>query len=471
MKTVTRVLSLLLVLGGATLLAPAQQQSSWTLRQQAVEHQPVTFNRDVVRILQNRCQTCHHAGDIAPFPLVTYQDTYKHRQAIRYNTENRIMPPWHAGPSCAEFQDNPSLTAEEIQTLATWVATGAPEGNPADMPPALQFSSGWPLGEPDLVFTMPQPVTPDFSNGDVYRCFVFPTNLDQDLFLGAVDIAPGSRKMVHHVLLYVDQTTKSEELDAGEPGPGYTCFGGPGFDFVWSLGGWAPGNSAKLLPDGIGLYLPKNSRIVMQVHYSARSGITEPDRTSIGLYRSQKPVQKRLLNLPVINQSFKIPPGESNYKVTANVPFVPLGVQLIGITPHMHLLGEKMKVTARINGKEVCLIDVPDWDFHHQRTYLYKEQIAMPFGSRVDLTAYYDNSAANPNQPNQPPKEVGWGENTTDEMCIAFLHFTLDAENLTGSFGQAATTIHSFEPFWEVNLLPVPRQPGPIKGPIRPHRH
>ena len=395
---------------------------------------PVTFTNQVVRILQARCQACHRPGGIAPFSLVSYGDAFVNRVNIVLQTSQREMPPWRVDSSCAGYEDDPSLTQAEIDTLARWVSAGAPQGDPRDLPEPRFFPDTWELGPPDQVLTMPEPMTPDFDDGDVYRCFVLPTDFPEDRFVSAVEVMPGSRRMVHHVILFVDAAGAARGLDEAEPGPGYTCFGGPGFDVSVtsaSLGGWVPGNRPRLLPDGVGMPLPRGSNVVMQVHYSERSGVQESDVSSVGLYFSRGSVRKRLLFAPVINQAFTIPAGAADHEVAASIPFLPFGVHVVNVTPHMHLLGRTMKVTATLpDGRQVCLVDVPDWDFHWQGTYTYETPVALPFGTRVDLSARYDNSAANPENPNSPPRDVRWGEGTTDEMCIAFLGVTLDAENL-----------------------------------------
>jgi hypothetical protein len=369
----------------------------------------VTFSNQVVRILQTHCQTCHRTGGIAPFPLVSYGDAFANRANIALQTSQGNMPPWHVDSSCARYADDPSLTAQEIETLSRWVSAGAPQGDPRDLPPERTFPDGWELGSPDRVLTMPEPMTPDFSNGDVYRCFVLPTGLSEDRFVSAAEVAPGVRQMVHHVLLFVDTGDTARQLDEREPGPGYTCFGGPGFDLSLTspgLGGWAPGNRPRPLPDGVGMSLPAGSTVVMQVHYSARSGIREPDRTSVGLHYVHPPVERRLPFLPVINLSFAIPAGAPDHEVTASIPFLPFALHVLNVTPHMHLLGRKMTVTATPpGGGQVCVVNVPDWDFHWQATYTYPP-IALPFGSRIDLSAHYDNSAENPENPHHPPQDV-----------------------------------------------------------------
>ena len=431
----------------------------------------ITFNRQVVRILQANCQKCHRDGGIAPFSLTTYADAFSKRAQISIAVSDRIMPPWHAAAGCAEYQNDPSLSTQDIATLRGWVNSGAPEGDPRDLPPPRNFTDGWELGQPDMVLTMPEPLRPDFSGGDVYRCFVLPTGLEQDRYVSAVEIAPGSRAMVHHVILFVDTSGISEQLDAQDPGPGYTCFGGPGFSMVSGLGAWAPGNTPSLLPDGIGMPLPRGSRVVMQVHYSALSQVTEPDRTSAGIYFARTAVRKRFLFAPVINTDFVIPAGASDHEVRASVPLIPLGIHVYSITPHMHLLGRKMNVRATLpDGTLRCLVDVPDWDFHWQRSYQFAQPVPLPFGSRVDLTARYDNSVNNPQNPNSPPREARWGEATTDEMCIAFLGFTLDAENLTTASGraEAAKVPH----FWEVDWpLPPRGDPETLVPQHWRHRH
>jgi hypothetical protein len=213
----------------------------------------VTFNNQVVRILQSRCQTCHHTGGIAPFPLVTYEDAHANRVNIVVQTSQRRMPPWHVDSSCAAYEDDPSLTTQEIETFARWVSAGAPRGDAADLPPPLTFPDGWQLGEPDEILTMSESFTPDYSEGDVYRCFVLPTGFAEDKFVSAVEVSPGVREMVHHVILFVDANGASPALDERDPGPGYPCFGGPGFEVSLTssgLGGWVPGNRPRRLPTG-----------------------------------------------------------------------------------------------------------------------------------------------------------------------------------------------------------------------------
>ena len=405
---------------------------AFAARQRAIRHpSPVsgpTFSNEVVRIFQQHCQSCHHEGDIAPFPLVSYEDAQPRAALIKFMTQSRQMPPWKPSNGCSDFADARRLSDAEIDTIAQWATAGAPEGNAADLPPPRDFSTGWILGQPDLVLAEAEAYTPP-PNTDTYRCFTIPTNLLANADVRAVDTHPGDRETVHHVISFIDTTGASVALDEADPGPGYTCFGGPGFDQLGgTLGGWAPGSRPLEMPDGVGLALPAASRVVMQVHYHPHHGTPAPDRTELGIYLAKEKPERTMFFIPLINQSFTIPPNDANYRVTAQLPIrTPFPLQLWFIAPHMHLLGRKMNVQMEpLDGPNQCLIDIQDWDFNWQGAYRYREPIAVPTGTQFSLTAYYDNSTSNPRNPNDPPKAVSWGEETTDEMCIAFLGLTLD---------------------------------------------
>lgn len=402
-------------------------------RERAVRPTVPTYSKEVSRIFQAHCDTCHHPGDIAPFSLMTYADAKPWAARIEFMTQTRQMPPWKPAAGCGDFAGARTMRQDEIDTIARWVGAGAPEGNPADLPPPLDFSSGWTLGTPDLVLSYPQSYTPPAS-GDVYRCFPLPTNLTSSEYVSAIDVHPGDRKTVHHVIAFIDPTGASQTLDDNDPGPGYTCFGGPGFAITDSssatLGGWAPGTIASPLPPQVAMSLPPASRVVLQVHYHAHDGNPSPDQTQIGIYFAKTKPQKLLRVLPLMNTTFTIPPNDPDYKVTAEFT-TPLDVHLWAVFPHMHLLGRRMNVEATLpNGQTQCLINIDDWDFNWQGMYLYRNPVAIPALTHFSLEAHFDNSSANARNPNNPPKPVSWGEQTTDEMCIAFVGFTVDFENL-----------------------------------------
>jgi mono/diheme cytochrome c family protein len=388
----------------------------------------LTFTKDVAPILFANCASCHRTGEVAPFNLTSYADTAKRAKTIASVVEKRVMPPWKAAPGPA-YVDECRLTDDQIGLIKQWAAEGAKEGNPADLPAMPKFPDGWRNGEPDLVIEMPEPYTVPAEGRDIYRNFVIPTGFTEDKWLAAVEIRPGNRRVVHHVLVHLDVSGKARELDAKDPGPGYRTGGGVGFPSAGQIGGWAPGNVARRSPDGIGVNVPKHSDIVIQVHYNL-NGKAETDRTKIGLYFAKGPVDKRARLFPLASR-ISIPAGDDNYRVTSSMP-VPSDVTLRSVMPHMHLLGREMKVFATLpDGTELPLVHVPDWDFNWQMGYAFKEPVKLPRGSKVTLEARYDNSDKNPRNPNSPPKSIRWGEQTTDEMCLAYLNFTVDSESLT----------------------------------------
>ena len=390
----------------------------------------ITYAHDVAPILQRQCQTCHRAGEIGPMALTNYTQAAAWRQDIKRYTTSRQMPPWKADPGAGDFQDARRLSDHEIATLAKWADAGAPEGDPKDLPPPPHFNEGWALGKPDMVLQPDRPYHVDADGPDVYRCFVIPTDFTQDRYVSAVDVQPGNRAVVHHVIAFIDGSGASAKLDGHEKEPGYTSFGGLHFMPTGALGGWAPGITPHYLPAGVATAVPRGARIVLQVHYH-KDGKAETDLSRVGVYFSKGPVTKTLHVIPLI-AGLHIPPGDSHYTVTTTSVPSPVGFHLIAITPHMHLLGRTMKVTATLpDGHQLPLVSVSDWDFNWQSIYFYKNPVALPVGTRATLTATYDNSVHNPRNPNSPPKLVTWGEQTTDEMCIAFLHYTLDREHLS----------------------------------------
>ena len=332
--------------------------------------------------------------------------------------------------SGVKFKDVRTLSEHDIAILAAWAEADAPEGNPADLPPPPKFADDWQLGTPDLVVDIGADFPVPASGDDIYRCFVVPTHLEKDQYVSAVEYRPGNRRVVHHILAFVDTSGKARERDQAEPGPGYTCFGGPGEPIHGGLGGWAPGNQASFLPDGIGRSLPRQSDIIVQVHYHPQ-GKAETDRSKIGLYFAKKPIKQVMHWGIVINPGLELPPGQSNIEVKAAWE-VPVDVTAHSVAPHMHLLGRDMQISVKFpDGHVQDLIKIPDWDFNWQYTYQFEKPLDIPKGSLVYLVSHYDNSEANPNNPHKPPKLVKWGEATTDEMCIGFLGLTKKGQDLT----------------------------------------
>ncbi len=290
-------------------------------------------------ILVAKCAGCHHAGEVAPFSLITYDDAAKRAKQLARVTGNRYMPPWKPAPGWGEFKDERGLTEAEIATFQKWFDAGAPRGDPKHAPPEAKFASGWQLGKPDLIVKMPEAYPIDASGDDVYRAFVIPLGFDTDRDVAAAEFHPGNPHIDHHALLYLDDKGKAREKDAADPGPGYKSFGGPGFIPAGGLGGWAPGATPRRLPDSVAYHVPKGSDLVMQMHYHP-SGKEESDQSEVGIYFSPKPAEKRAQSLMLMQRDLSIPANDSDFTVKSEFT-TPIDLELLGATPHMHLLGKE----------------------------------------------------------------------------------------------------------------------------------
>jgi peroxiredoxin len=391
-----------------------------------------TYSKDVVRILQRNCQDCHRRGQVGPFPLDTFDQTRKRAEDIAAVVEDRVMPPWKATRGVGvKFKHDRSLSDSEVATVRAWAEAGAPEGEPADLPAPRSFPKDWVLpGGPDLVLDIDADFEVPATGGDINRCFVVPTTLPKDMYISGIEYHPGNRRVVHHVIAYVDTSGEARKKDAADPGPGYQCFSGPGVEIHGDLGGWAPGNQPSILPDGIGRSLPKSADVIIQVHYHP-SGKVERDRTRIGIRFARQPVRQVLHWTGAANLEMKLLAGDSNAEVQAAWK-APVDVIAHAVSPHMHLLGKDMLMSVKFpDGRTQDLIRIDHWDFNWQVTYYLEQPLELPEGSVVKVVAHFDNSASNPRNPNKPPKDVAWGEATTDEMCIGFIALTKKGQDLT----------------------------------------
>ena len=398
----------------------------------------VTYARDIAPILNQNCVECHRSGAIGPMPLDTYERAVRWSKEIMRVTSERTMPPWKA-ESRGEFHDERRLTDGQIGLLASWANGGTPSGDLKTLAPLPAFPTGWTLGKPDAVFALPEAFAVPATGKDFYRCFVLPANLDADKWVSGVEYRPGNAGVVHHVSVFVDTSgaarrlAKAQGTDTGplisylNPTPG----NGPGFaPYAGSLGGWTPGHAPRKLPAGVALHLPKNADLVMEIHYHL-SGKPEKDKSQMGVYWAKEPVQKRLRVADISSATFSIPPGDANYLVEAS-GFVPENITVLSVTPHLHNLGKAMRVSATLpDGTFRLLVDVSRWDFAWQPSYRFVKPVQLPRGTRIDVSARFDNTKENPNNPHRPPIAVKWGESTDDEMCTAFLAYTADDEDLT----------------------------------------
>lgn len=435
----------------------------------------VDYCRHVAPLLAKHCQQCHRDQGSGPFALETYEQALVWCDDIREFTQNGQMPPWKPMEGHGDFKGSRAMSPDDIETIARWVDSGCAEGDRRHLPPAPDFVDGWTLGEPDLILSPEEDFELAADGEDVYRCFVIPTDFDTDRYVVALEVAPGNPRIVHHVIAFLDTSDRSTALDDQAAGPGYpTSQGYPGFLPAGGLGGWAPGNRPTPLPDGMAKVLPAGAKVVMQVHYH-KTGRVETDRTRLGLRFSRTTVKRAVRALPVMppgaRWNMRIPAGDDNFEVRAslNLPDDVLGV---AVTPHMHLLGKDMRLDATLpDGDVLPLLYVNRWDFNWQETYHYRDLVNLPRGTRLDLVAHYDNSADNPRNPNRPPRLVRWGEQTSEEMCIAFLEVAPRAEarspedlKLPSASQQLYFVLRSRLPISAPSNSPDSKDAGVVKG-------
>lgn len=383
--------------------------------------QTPTFNKDVAPILYQNCAICHRPGEVAPFSLLTYSDAAKRAKLLSTVTEKRYMPPWKAEHGYGEFANERRLTDEQIATIRAWADAGAPEGDPKDRPQPPAFADGWLGGQPDKVLTMPTKYSLAADGPDQFECFVLPLSLDRDAYVGGLEFRPGNRRVVHHALVFLDPNHAARKL--ASPDGSYPCFGGPQFQGNL-IGGWAPGAVPAANSEPGTRPIPGGSDLVIQIHYHP-SGKLEMDQSSVGIRLADRPGTQGRMAVLVVNRRIDIAPNDSHYLVKASLE-MPRDVELSGITPHAHYLCREMKITAHLpDGTEKPLIWIKDWDFNWQGSYRYAKPVSLPKGTRVELEYTYDNSEANPRNPAHPPVRVRWGEQTTNEMALAFLTVNL----------------------------------------------
>jgi len=370
----------------------------------------VTFTRDIAPILFQRCVECHRPGEIAPMSLMTYQEVRPWAKAIRERVVERSMPPWFADPHYGKFANDPSLSQNEIDTVVAWVNAGSPKGDDKDLPPAPRFTAGWTIGQPDVVLEMQEEYSIPAEGTIPYLYFTIPTNFTEDKWIQAMEIRPGNRTVVHHVIAFT-QDAGARATGEGEANRGRG-----------QLGGITPNKTGVVFSPGTARLIKKGSNIVFQMHYTTNGQATK-DRTKIGLVFAREPARKILVTGNALNSRFVIPPGESNYEVKASTTFNEDSL-LSSFMPHMHYRGKDFTYTAIYpDGRSEILLSVPKYDFNWQLTYILKEPLPMPKGTRLECVAHFDNSARNKFNPD-PTRAVRWGDQTWEEMMIGWFSST-----------------------------------------------
>jgi peroxiredoxin len=371
----------------------------------------VTYSKQIARIIQEKCQDCHHANTAAPFALTTYQDAVDWAAMMKEVILQRRMPPWHADGRYGDFSEERRLSPAEIDQVLAWINDGMPEGNAADLPRAIEYPDGWRIGEPDVVFEIPKEVTIPAKGTVPYIYFETPTNFKEDMYIQAAEARPGNRAVVHHIVLFYK-----------EPG------GRAGRLFENWIDGAAPGNIPMVLPEGIGRRIPAGATLVWQMHYTA-TGKEEKDRSKYAFRFCKTKPEREAKVAGIRNERLRIPPGDANYQVDSKKQF-PKDVLLYSFSPHMHVRGKDFEYRLVYpDGRKEILLSVPQYDFNWQSAYRLKSPKLVPAGSTIECTAHYDNSKGNPANPDAS-KTVGWGDQTWQEMMIGYVDYvSVDAND------------------------------------------
>ncbi len=363
----------------------------------------LTFHKDIEPIFQARCQSCHRPGEVAPMPLLKYQDARPWAKAIRAAVITGKMPPWSPDPHYGKFLNDLSLAPGEKEKIVSWVDAGAPEGKLSDTPAPRQFPEGWNIPQPDVVFELPEPYDVPASGTIDYKYIRVPTNFTEDKWVQIAEVRPGAPSVVHHAIVVMRA---------------------PGSRRDEYLAGYAPGMTPQIWKPGEARLIKAGSVLEFQMHY-ATNGTPARDRTRIGLIFAKEPVTEQVIGTQLTPQSLNIPPGDADYRVDAS-GLMGQEVKLVAIRAHMHLRGKSMQVRAVYpTGETEILLNVPKYDFNWQPYYYLETPKVLPKGTRLEATSYFDNSPNNRFNPD-PTAAVTWGPQSWDEMMIAWLDIAVD---------------------------------------------
>jgi hypothetical protein len=422
--------------------------------QQAPSASPAapTFSADVAPIFYAKCVTCHRPGEVAPMSLITFKDVRPWASSIRDKVTTRVMPPWHADRQYGSFRNEQSLTQAEIDTIVKWVNANAPEGDPSRMPALPKFPEGWQIGTPDVVFAMPTTYAIPATGEIAYQYFEVPTNFTEDRWMQAGEVRAGDRAHVHHIIVYVKEpnptprpsvmtnrpiTSAAPAAAVAPPAPrpaaarpqaGASPVARTGDQMLVN---WAVGEDAPVFLPGMAKRIPKGSSLVFQVHYTT-NGTPGSDQSRIGLIFAKEPPKHEVRTGMILNPLLAIPPGAANHEIAAEGTFTE-DVNVWSMHPHMHLRGKDMTYTATYpDGRSEIVLRVPKFDFGWQTDYWLAKPLVLPKGSKLHVSAHYDNSTANRHNPD-PTATVRWGDQTWEEMMIGFFTYTVEGRPATSS--------------------------------------
>ena len=339
-------------------------------------------------------------------PLLTYEQTRPWAKAIREAVRLKRMPPWHADPRYGKFRNDLSLAPEESQTLMSWADAGAPAGNRAEAPPPRQFVEGWRISKPDVIFRLLRAIEVPASGTIDYLYLPVPTGFKEDRWVEMAEVRPTARAVVHHAIVYVRP-----------PNAPFTA--------RQYLAGYAPGISQQIWKPGQARLIPAGSELIFQLHYTA-NGTQAADQTEIGLVFARKAPVEQVVAMNTGNGGFEIPPGDPNHRVDSSVT-MHQDVSLVAMRPHMHLRGKSFEFRAVYPGGDTeILLRVPSYDFNWQPYYYLETPKPLQKGTRIECTAYFDNSINNPRNPD-PKAAVRWGEQSWEEMMLGWFDVVVPA--------------------------------------------
>jgi len=388
--------------------------------------QTPNWSEKIASIIYSNCTKCHHPGGIGKSSFLDYTDVKNRAYTIKYQVENKIMPPWPGDPTYRHYAGERVLKQSDIDAISNWAANGTPEGDVSKAPKKPTYSNESKIGAYDLKVKMPV-YTSTASTDDIYRCFSIKTNLSANKFISAIEVIPGNPEIVHHVLVFQDTTNQTDILDANDPLPGYTNFGGTGSNNSILIAPYVPGAEPITFPKGTGVKLFKNARIILQVHYPKGTN-SQKDSTSVIIRFSNDPGVREVFISPILNQ-LNMTNGPLIIPKDAVKTFnqsytIPINATLLSVMPHMHLIGRKTKIFIKpASGDTIPLVRINDWDFHWQGEYKFQYLQKVTSGSKVQSIVTYDNTLNNPNQPSNPTKTVTLGEATTSEMILTYFYF------------------------------------------------
>jgi Copper type II ascorbate-dependent monooxygenase, C-terminal domain len=403
-----------------------------------------TFSKDVAPILYKNCATCHRPDEPAPMSLLTYKDARPWAKSIRQYVSSGLMPPWHATQPHGVFLNDRRLSEADKNTLISWVDAGAPEGNPSDLPPMPKFVDGWQIGKPDLVLTMSKPFHVPAKGTIDYQFFPVATHFTEDKWVQAMEIRPGVRSVVHHVIVYMKEPQGTPMVSGFKPvlpvmPARYRQNGGaeekqqqqgPGV----FLAGTAPGAPPMVFQPGKAIRIPAGSTLIFQMHYTA-NGKEAEDQTSLGLIFAKEPPEREIHASAFLNPLFTLPAGSSDTAVDSAIEFTE-DSHITSLIPHTHLRGKSWEYRLIYpDGHSQVVLDVPHYDFNWQTWYTFAKPLAVPKGSRLEATAHYDNSVNNPSNPD-PKVDVHWGDQTWNEMQFTGITYYVDHPTPTNATAQ-----------------------------------